>query len=899
MTWIRDPRPGISWRAKRLRRRVRTKLQRLPVRLPAGLVGQDQLNARNRFVASWSTHWYDRPVDERVAVYEAFAGLGALGNPRAIFDELLDASDMTRLRHVWCFANLTVKREFDKQWASHPRVRSVLTGTTEYYKTLSTAKYLVNNQTFPPNFVKRSDQIYLNTWHGTPLKTMGYDSPEGPYGVRNTVRNFISADYLASPNEYTTRVLYESGYRLRGIYQGTVIEEGYPRVDRQFLSAAEQREVRAEFRGYGVDLGDEKIVLYAPTWRGRSFFDPVYDAEGLLGDVKLLADRLGPEYKVLLKVHQQIFRSISEHEQLQSVLVPNSFQTNRVLGCVHALVTDYSSIFFDFLASGKPVLFYTPDAQGYARDRGVLMDSEQLPGPTFSEIDGLAKAIGAISTGTEDDPELTHRDRYREAAETYCPWDDGKAAARVVDVVFRSRTEGYRLRHGLPDGRTSVLISSGRVRTSGVNTSLLSLLRNLDPEHYDVTLLVQPPRDDGERRLQALIPNSVRQLMRAGTYPVTAKHVEAHNCFLAEGLGADGRYPGDEARVLAAEWRHSLGISRFDHAIDFSGYVPFWPGMLLQGNVGTRSIWMHNDMIADSNREVEGKSFHKGLAAVFTLYRHFDNLVSVSESLARINAEQLGHLAPTSHFTSAHNTIDADRIHSLGSGAEVAGREGAADIPVSGVALSKAAEAFVRSYPDELVSDEVNRQISLARLMPDRESVTTFVTVGRLAPEKNHARMMRAFAQVHAESPETRLLVLGDGPLLGDLESLVDRLELTDAVRLAGYQSNPYALMAAADCFVMSSDYEGQPMVLLEALTLNLPVVTVEFGSAQSALPNKGGLIVPQSVDGLADGMRAFLRGEVTASGFDAADYNRRALEEFAGAIGETGGHGSDRAAGR
>ena len=164
--------------------------------------------------------------------------------------------------------------------------------------------------------------------------------------------------------------------------------------------------------------------------------------------------------------------------------------------------------------------------------------------------------------------------------------------------------------------------------------------------------------------------------------------------------------------------------------------------------------------------------------------------------------------------------------------------------------------------------------------------MTTFVNVGRLSPEKNQARLIRAFAEVHAAHPATRLVIVGAGPLFDDLTALIEKLELSDTVFLTGMQRNPHAIMAAADCFVLSSDYEGQPMVILEALVLGVPIVTVEFASAKNALPAGSGLVVPQSDAGVAEGLRAFLAGAVPASAFDYAAYNRKAVAQFYAAIG-------------
>jgi CDP-glycerol glycerophosphotransferase len=151
-------------------------------------------------------------------------------------------------------------------------------------------------------------------------------------------------------------------------------------------------------------------------------------------------------------------------------------------------------------------------------------------------------------------------------------------------------------------------------------------------------------------------------------------------------------------------------------------------------------------------------------------------------------------------------------------------------------------------------------------------------------------RLIQAFDLVHQEDPNTRLVILGSGPSRERLEQVIEEHGLTSAVTLAGHQPNPYVIVANADCFVLSSDYEGQPMVLLEALILGRPIVTTSFGSVRGALPDGYGLIVKREVEALAEGMRAFLAGKVPGREFDYVEYNRAATAEFYRATGiETG----------
>src|SRR5699024_1437715 len=131
----------------------------------------------------------------------------------------------------------------------------------------------------------------------------------------------------------------------------------------------------------------------------------------------------------------------------------------------------------------------------------------------------------------------------------------------------------------------------------------------------------------------------------------------------------------------------------------------------------------------------------------------------------------------------------------------------------------------------------------------------------------------------------TRLLIIGDGPLRGELTALAQSLGIDEAVVFTGRLRDPYALMAECDCFVMSSNYEGQPVVILEARVLGLPVVTTHFGSVHSAMEGSGGLIVGQDTEALAEGMRAFIRGEVRAEPFDGGAYNAEVVGEFHAAV--------------
>ncbi|WP_349864031.1 glycosyltransferase [Leifsonia sp. WHRI 6310E] len=805
-------------------------------------------------------HWRRQPLVAGSVFYESFSGNGMLDNPEAVFRALLDAPDLQGLTHIWALSDLELYRAAVEEFAGDSRVSFVRYGSAAYYRALATSEYLVNNATFPPDFSKRPGQVYLNTWHGTPLKRMGYDIEDGALGTANIIRNFVQSDYLLSANPFMSEQMYETAYKLTGIYRGAIVEEGYPRIDRQFLDDAGREAVRGRLVSAGIPLGDRKVVLYAPTWKGATFGRPTDDLDELLDHIHRIEEQIDTSrYAVLLKTHQSVHKLAADRPELKRLLVPNEIPTNLVLGASDLLVSDYSSIFFDFLRTGRPIVFFTPDLADYAGTRGLYFEPEEWPGPVYESAREVGEQIARIAADDDRVPEEA-RERYTAMQERFTPYEDGHAAERVVDIVFRGARDGYRLRTGLDqDGRRKILLYLGGMRPNGITTSALNLLNNIDHDRFDVSALFSQSRSGASIAKQKQINPAVRQFPRVGGMNgAKLLHLARHLHFRRGRIAEHADIPAQN-QLWDDEWYRCFGDSRFDHVVDFSGYGPFWAALLLHSPDAQRAIWLHNDLASDAHREVNGeKKMLHSLTQIFTLYGQYDHLVSVSPTLSDINREALAEYAAPEKFLSALNTVDAAHILE-----------------------------YAQADLHEITFDEETGSIpDWAEALLADDDVTTFVNVGRLSPEKNQGRLVRAFAAVHAENPQTRLVIVGDGPLAGELEALVAELGLAGSVFLTGMQRNPHAIMAKADCFVLSSDYEGQPMVILEALVLGLPIVTVEFASAKNALPAGSGLVVPQTDDGVAAGLRAYLAGDVPESRFDPEAYNRKAVGEFYRAIG-------------
>ncbi|TYB48488.1 bifunctional glycosyltransferase/CDP-glycerol:glycerophosphate glycerophosphotransferase [Actinomadura chibensis] len=360
------------------------------------------------------------PVRE-LAVFDAYKGRQFSCNPRGIYDELRRRG--TDLECVW----VTENGQFGKPVGA----RTVLAGTREHYEALARARYIFGNWSQHEWFVKRDDQTYVQCWHGTPLKKLGYDVKQMPYkrteGVDWMEYDVPQWDLLLSQNAFSVPL-----FRRAFGYNGEILVSGYPRND--LLSSPRRAEIAAAVRQrLGIPDG-KKVVLYAPTWRDDFHHAIGKRAFRLEFDLDRFRAALGHDHVLLLRTHYLV----TDKPRLRPgdcVIDASVYPDISELFLVSdVLVTDYSSAMFDFAATGRPMVFFTYDLERY-RDhvRGFYFDFEaEAPGPLLSTtqevVDALREPV-ALDAG--------YRNARAAFAARYCPHDDGQAAARVLDRVVR------------------------------------------------------------------------------------------------------------------------------------------------------------------------------------------------------------------------------------------------------------------------------------------------------------------------------------------------------------------------------------------------------------------------------------------------------------------------------
>ena len=336
---------------------------------------------------------------------------------------------------IWAFKN--VKKH--KKIAKNPRTKIVKYDSKKYYKYYAEAKYWITNSRLPESIKKKNGQVYVQCWHGTPLKKLGYDI-ENRYtyrlGSTRKIRKQYKNDakrytYMLSPSKFASEK-FTSAFNLKKLHKNNIIiEEGYPRND--FLSNYNEEDVKRIKEKLNIPL-DKKIILYAPTWRDNQH----QLGKGYVLDLKLdlnnLKKEFGNEYVVLMRLHYLIANNLNLSGLEDFAYDVSKYDdVNDLYIISNILITDYSSVFFDFANLKRPIIFYMYDIQEYKSSlRDFYIDLKELPGPIVENEDGLIRAIKEIKQNNQK-----YKNKYKKFNDKYNYLDDGNASKRVVNKIFK------------------------------------------------------------------------------------------------------------------------------------------------------------------------------------------------------------------------------------------------------------------------------------------------------------------------------------------------------------------------------------------------------------------------------------------------------------------------------
>ena len=364
------------------------------------------------------------PVKQNWVMFESFGGKSYSDNCKYIYEYMLKNYG-NDYKYIW------VMRDHNIVIPGNPIV--IKPNAYKYLYYLARAKFLVFNSRQPIWYNKRKESVFIETWHGTPLKKLVFDMEDVHSASLTHKEDFYKVsrkwDYLLSDNTFSTEV-FEHAFLFD---KDKIVEYGYPRNDLLYASNADVIAGKVK-KKLGIPQ-EKKVILYAPTWRDDEYYSHGKYKFSLAIDIEQMKQTLGDEYVLLLRTHYFVVDQVDSLCGDGFVYNGSLYQDITELYLASDIcVTDYSSVFFDYANLRRPILFFTYDLEKYREElHGFYIDMEtEVPGPLLQTNEELIQAIKHIN-----DIEETYKERYNTFYNRFCGIDDGHAAERVVEKLIR------------------------------------------------------------------------------------------------------------------------------------------------------------------------------------------------------------------------------------------------------------------------------------------------------------------------------------------------------------------------------------------------------------------------------------------------------------------------------
>ncbi|NLO08698.1 MAG: CDP-glycerol glycerophosphotransferase family protein [Clostridiales bacterium] len=366
------------------------------------------------------------PINHRIILFESNMGRNYTGNPKAIYEEMLGLGLDRSYRSYFILEDMDTKIPGTAKKIKRNRLR--------YFYYFAIAGIWISDTRFPRYIIKRPDTLYIQTWHGTPLKKLALDLDavymSGETSLEDYKRNFYKNvqtwDYLVSQNKYSTEI-----FRRAFGFEKEILEIGYPRNDILF-----KKNKKEEIYKIKEMLGlpqDKRVILYAPTWRDNEYYrNGIYKFNTGL-DFPLLMKELSEDTVWVVKYHYLIRDAIDWSDYEGFVYdFDKDYDISLLYLVSDMLVTDYSSVMFDYSILKRPMLFYCYDLCEYKDTlRGFYFDfMNEAPGPVVETTEALIESIKAYDNEN-------YKDKYEAFISKYNHADDGKAAGKVIDLICK------------------------------------------------------------------------------------------------------------------------------------------------------------------------------------------------------------------------------------------------------------------------------------------------------------------------------------------------------------------------------------------------------------------------------------------------------------------------------
>ncbi len=784
-----------------------------------------------RAKCKYITYYESLPIQENVILLESEHGKKVNGNIFYVLKYLAQDPKYNNYK-LYLSSMGRHKQTFRKFLHAHGirNVTIVMLASDEYMRLLASAKYLINDTTFGYYFIKKEGQIYINTWHGTPLKAMGKQDQSGYADIGNVQKNLAISDFLLFPSEFMKHRML-TDYMIKNISNAICVMSGYPRNE-IFFDIDHQTALRDK-----ENLAEKRIYAYLPTYRAGNKVESQKNAAYLLYYLCELDRQLTDGEILYVNLHPLDNKAIDFKAFNHIKQFPVKYETYEFLSIVDVLITDYSSVFFDFACTQRKIVLFTYDKESYLKDRGLYLSFDEFP---FPQAETVGVLLDEIRT------EKLYDDRN--FLQTFCRYEGLNATQRLCDYTILGKSEDIIAERVPNNGKKNVLIYAGNLAANGITTSLRSLLNNVDLEerNYCISFISANVQKNKENILS--FPDGVSYYATNGDLNLTIWGRIVRKLFKKKCLSAS-IYVKLMRNRIKQDYLRNYGNLNFDTAIQFNGYEQ---EVILRFSTfeGRKIIFVHSDMLQEiKTRKTQRKDVLK------YAYQTYDAVAIVTQGLFDSTVAISGR---EDNICLVKNCIDYKKVLQMSS----------CDIKL---------DPYTKAYES---IDQFYRTINSTSIK--------FISIGRFSPEKGHIRLVHAFQRFYHKNPDSVLIIMGGNSLgncYGELKEEIKKLGLAQSVILLYRVSNPYPILKACDCFILSSFYEGFGLVIAEADILGKPVISTDIAGPRAFMQQHGGTLVENSEEGIYQGLKLLYSKKVSPMAVDYEAYNQEVYREFLAAM--------------
>lgn len=716
------------------------------------------------------------------------------------------------------------------------------------------AKYIITDGELNSRYIKRDSQIIINTLDGSPLRKEGVDFKKKEHEIGPMQHALINSDYIIFPNEYAKDKILNS-YMIEKIFPGKILIEDSPR-NIAFLNA--DSDLKSKLK-----LENHQIFAYMPSARDIIIEDkPTIDKSKIKNFTKKEKrkhKKAKKEYKKALKAKKEelnerllenlslIDKNLKENQILffkpypddsskintakfkHIKAFPKDYDAYDILNISDCLISDYSSVIFDYLNTGKKIILFNYDEEEYIETRGTYVSLNELPFIKVQNIDELMEELN--SDKNYDDGEIKNN---------LCKYNNAESAKKLCKHIFNK--EDVCMEESIENDRENVLIFAGGLLNNGITSSLLNLLSNIDRLEKNYFISFRPWDNHIQKNHAEIfkaIPDDIEFFPFPSELIFSKNEMEEYEKFIS-GKECDKAII---KRMFQRESKKYLGDSLFQNIIDFNGYG-IEESLLFNYSNLKNTIFVHSNMIQEMETRKKQNCY-----ALKEVYSNQNTVAIVSPDL----------MEPTSKISQRKDNIRV--VHNLND-----------------------YEKIISNSKKDMEMDKntlyvTNNPRGIGGVLESEGK--KFITIGRYSPEKGHERLLKSFDKFCDDYPDTQLIIIGgQGKHYSKTKSIRKNMKHWQNVTLIKGISNPMPILKRCDLFILSSFYEGWPIVLMEADTLNLPIFATDINGTKW-MKEYGGYLVNNDEDGILQGMYDFMEGKVSNLNIDYKDYNERAIEEF------------------